>query len=135
MTVDRNATERFVVDAGWVDLPDDLRDRVVMAATAAAHESDRAGWFDRIWYSTRWRVAAGVALLALALLNAFATRTDTDTSDRFGRTAYEAAEDARLAARQLGLPNAACRGLGEVALVAASHAAPADEVPDKEYGK
>jgi hypothetical protein len=132
MTEERNGIERLIVDAGWVELPDDLRGRVVMAAAAAVRESQHAGWFDRVWYSTRWRVATAVTLLALALLNRIPTNTDTGVADGFGRTAYAAAEDAADAARQLGLPDAYCQRLGDVALVAASRPARSDAFAGKE---
>jgi hypothetical protein len=132
MTEERNGVERLIVAAGWVELPDDLRGRVVMAAAAAVGESPHAGWFDRVWYSTRWRVATAVTLLVLALLNRVPANTDTGVADRFGRTAYEAAEDAADAARQLGLPDAACQRLRDVALVAASRPVRSDGPDGKE---
>jgi hypothetical protein len=135
MTEQSNGIERVVVDAGWVDVPDDLRDRVVMAAAAAVRESPRAGWLDRVWYSTRWRVATAVTLLALTLLNGIPANTNTDVVNSFGRAAYEAAEDAAQAARQLGLPEADCQRLGDVALAAAIRPERRDAFAGKERGK
>jgi hypothetical protein len=132
MTEERNAMERLIADAGWVELPDDLRGRVVMAATAAMRESQHAGWFDRVWYSTRWRVATAVTLLALALLNRIPANAETGMVDAFGRTAHEVAEDAADAARQLGLPDADCQRLGDMVLVAASRPVRSDASDDKE---
>jgi hypothetical protein len=134
MTEERNGMERSIVDAGWVDLPGDLRGRVVAAAAAAVRESQRAGWFDRVWYSTRWRVATAATLLAVALLNWIPANTDTGVADGFGRAAYEVAEDAAAAARQLGLPDAYCQRLGDAALVAASRPTRDDAFGGKEQG-
>ncbi len=132
MTEELDGMERLIVDAGWVEVPDDLRGRVVVAAAAAVRESQHAGWFDRVWYSTRWRVATAVTLLALALLSRTPARTDSGSADGFGRTAYEAAEDAADAARQLGLPDADCQRLRDEALVAASRPVPGDASEGKE---
>jgi hypothetical protein len=137
MTEERNGMEHLIVAAGWVELPDDLRGRVLMAAAAAVRESQRAGWFDRAWYSTRWRVATAVTLLALALLNWIPAHTETGVADGFDRTAYavakDAAEDAHHAGRLLGLPEADCRRLGDMTLVAASRPERRDAVAEKEW--
>lgn len=133
MREERNAIERLVADAGWVDVPEDLRDRVIMAAAAAVRESRHAGWLDRVWFSTRWRVATAVTLFALALLNGgLPANTNVGAADGFGKSAYEAAEDVQHAARQLGLPDADCTRLGDAALVAASRSVGTDVFAGKE---
>ena len=120
MTQERSAMERLVVDAGLVEPPEDLRDRVIRSAVAVVHHTARASWADRVWYSTRWRVATAMILLGLVLLNAVPAPTDTRPADRFGRTAYEAAESAQQAARRRGVPEADCLRLGAEVLVGVS---------------
>ena len=135
MTEERNASERLIVEAGWVDVPDDLRDRVVTAAGAAVRESQHAGRLDRLWYSTRWRIGAAVTLLTLALVNAIPAHTNTEVVGSFGTAVYEAGEGAIQVARQVGLPEADCQRLGNLTLRAASRPTRSQELGEKEYDK
>jgi hypothetical protein len=132
MTEERNGMERLIVDAGWVELPDDLRGRVIMAAASVVHEGGRASWLDRVWYSTPWRVAVAVTLLALSLVNGIRANTNSDVGDSFGKAAYEAAEDAYYVAHQLGLSDANSQRLGDSALITASRSARNDAFASKE---
>jgi hypothetical protein len=110
---------------------DDRPDRELFRRLAGGDADALAGIYDR----------HGAALFrhafALALLNWIPANTETGVADGFDRTAYEvakdAAEDAHHAGRLLGLPEADCRRLGDMTLVAASRPERGDAVAEKEW--
>ena len=69
--------ERSLLDAGKVQPGAEVRARVLAAATPLVRP-DRSH-LDRIWFSRRWRMAAVLAALLLAVLNAVSPNTAAST--------------------------------------------------------
>jgi len=84
-------------------LPGGLKRRVIAEASLAP----RAPWGDRAWYSTRWRLAAAAALVALAAADWWSARIPT--AGPAGPPPAAAEESVQVAAVgvEMGMPAAA----------------------------
>ncbi|MBP8273233.1 MAG: hypothetical protein KAY59_02325 [Acidobacteria bacterium] len=94
-------TERQLLATERPELPGELRERVLAAATPLVHADNST--LDRIWFSPRWRISAAIAFVTLAGAEAVSSGGAAPTASVQNRPAGTPARTVAIVAAELGL--------------------------------